>query len=266
LAAIACDCGDQASRMEPAQTLSTRSGVPFGIWPVKPKSPAPTLFIFAATMEETLDDPYFRQSGNVLGHRGYLCVSLDLPCHGPQRRPGEPDGLTGWRERCDRGEDFMEEFTARARAVLDYLVEEGLTDPKRVAACGTSRGGFAALHFAASEPRVKCVAAFAPVVDLGALTEFKGAEARPLVRRLDLTSRADDLAGRALWLIVGDRDERVGTDHVVAFARRVTTRSLAKRRPALVDLHVMSEPRGHTTPVGAPEDAAGWIDRQIRSN
>jgi dienelactone hydrolase len=252
--------------MEPAQTLSTRSGVQFGIWPVKPNAASPTLFIFAATMKEALDDPYFRQSGNVLGRGGYLCVSVDLPCHGPQRRPDEPNGLAGWRKRCDRGEDFMEEFTTRARAVLDYLVEQGLTDPKRVAACGTSRGGFAALHFAASEPRVKCVAAFAPVVDLGALTEFMGAEKQPLVRRLDLMSRADDLAGRAYWLIVGDRDERIGTDHVVAFARRVTTCSLAKRGLALVDLHVVSEPRGHTTPVGAPEEAAEWIDRQIRSN
>jgi dienelactone hydrolase len=266
LAATACDSGRPTSLAGPAQTLSTRSGVRFGIWPGKPKAPAPTLFIFAATINETLDDPYFRQSGNVLGERGYLCVSVDLPCHGQERRPDEPEGLAGWRKRCDRGEDFMEEFTARARAVLDYLVEEGLAEPKRVAACGTSRGGFAALHFAASEPRVKCVAAFAPVVDLRALAEFKGAEARPLVRTLDLMSRADDLAGRAFWLTIGDRDERVGTDHVIAFARRVTTCSLAKQKPALVDLHVLSEPRGHTTPAGAPQDAAEWIDRQIRSN
>jgi dienelactone hydrolase len=188
------------------------------------------------------------------------------PCHGQQRRPDEADGLAGWRQRCDRGEDFMKEWTVRLRAVQDYLVEIGFTEPKRVAACGTSRGGFAALHFAASEPRVKCVAAFAPVVDLGALSEFRGAENQPLVRRLDLMSRADALAGRALWLIVDDRDERIGTDHVITFARRVTSSSLAKHRPALVELHVESEPKGHTTPAGAPERAAEWIDRRMGEN
>ena len=117
-------------------------------------------------------------------------------------------------------------------AVLDHLIEVGLTDPGRVAAIGTSRGGFSALHFAAADPRVKCVAAFAPAIDLGALREFRGAEQAPMTRRLDLQSLAGDLAGRALWLVIGDRDERIGTDHVIHFARRVTAESLRKGRPA----------------------------------
>jgi dienelactone hydrolase len=254
----------QANPPRHARTLVTRTGVRFGVWPAEPKAPAPTLFILASTIAGTLDDPYYRQSGNVLAQHGYLCVSVDLPCHGQERRPDEPDGIGGWRYRCDRGEDFTVDLVARLRAVLDHLIAAGLTDPDRVAACGTSRGGFAALHFAAAEPRVKCVAAFAPVIDLGALREFRGAEAQPLVRRLDISARADDLAGRALWLVIGDRDERVGTDHVIHFARRVTTASLTKRRPARVDLHVLSEPKGHTTPAGAPEQGAAWIDQQMR--
>ena len=120
-----------------------------------------------------------------------------------------------------------------------------------MAACGTSRGGFAALHFAAADPRVKCVAAFAPVTDLGALTEFRGAEQNPLVARLALEHRADDLAGRAIWLIIGDRDDRVGTDNVIRFARSVTAASLKNGETAHVTLHVVPEPKGHTTPAGA---------------
>jgi dienelactone hydrolase len=254
---------DRGAGLGPSRTLATRSGVRFGLWPAEPRGPSPTLFILANTIEGTLDDPYFRQSGNVLARRGYLCASVDLPCHGRERRPDEPEGLAGWRLRCERGEDVMAELSARLRAVLDHLIAEGMTDPGRVAACGTSRGGFAALHFAIVEPRVRCVAAFAPAIDLGALREFRGAEAEPMVRRLDLGPRADDLAGRPLWLTVGDRDERIGTDLIIHFARRVTGSSLARRRPALVDLHVVSEPKGHTTPAGAPGQAADWIDLQI---
>jgi dienelactone hydrolase len=124
--------------------------------------------------------------------------------------------------------------------VLDHLIAAGVADPERVAACGTSRGGFAALHFAAADPRVKCVAAFAPATDLGALSEFRGAGDHPLAARLALQRRDDDLAGRAVWLVIGDRDERVGTDHVV------------------------SEPRGHATPAGAAEQGAKWIEQQVR--
>jgi dienelactone hydrolase len=144
------------------------------------------LFILASTIEATLGDPYYRQAGNELASRGYLCVSVDLPCHGQERRPAEPEGLAGWRYRCDHDENVIDDSNQRLRSVLDHLIETGLTDAQRVAACGTSRGGFAALHFAAADPRVKCVAAFAPVTDLSVLHEFRGAEQNPLVARLAL--------------------------------------------------------------------------------
>jgi len=111
---------------------------------------------------------------------------------------------------------------------------------------------------------VKCVAAFAPVTDLGALTEFRGAEQNPLVARLALDHRAADLAGRAIWLIIGDRDQRVGTDNAIRFARGVNAASLKNRGDAHVDLHVVPEPKGHTTPADAPTQAAEWIERQMR--
>lgn len=261
--AVAGNAGSE-SAPEPARALATPSGVRFGLWPGVPKAPAPTLFILASTLEGTLNDAYFRQSGNVLATRGYLCVSVDLPCHGLERRDGEPEGLQGWRHRCDRNEDVMADLTNRLRAVLDHLIAQGMTDPNQVAACGTSRGGFAALHFAAAEPRVKCVAAFAPVIDLGVLTEFQGAERQEIVRRLDLKGRVEELAGRALFLTIGDRDVRVGTDQTIQLARQTTAASLRKNGPARVDLHVVSEPRGHVTPRGAAEQAADWIERQVR--
>lgn len=258
--------GDDVTLAQEAdvQILTTKTGVRFGVWPTIPKQPAPTLFVLAGSIEGTLGDAYYRQSGNNLSRLGYLCVSVDLPCHGREQRSDEPHGLAGWRYRCDRDQDVIADSNQRLRSVLDHLIEARLTDAERVAACGTSRGGFAALHFAAADPRVKCVAAFAPVTDLGALTEFRGAEQHPLVLRLALERRADDLAGRALWLVIGDRDDRVGTDHVIRFARSVTAASLTNRREALVELHVVPEPQGHTTPAGAAAQAAHWIEQQVR--
>ena len=257
------------------QTLETRTGVRFGLWsnapaaPATPASqamPAPTLFILASTIDGTLGDAYYRQAGNALAAHGYLCVSIDLPGHGTQRRTNEPPELPGWRQRFERGDDFVAETNQRLSQVLDHLIAAGHTDAARVAACGTSRGGFLALHFAAHDPRVKCVAAYAPVLDLAALREFRGAETNALVRSLALLQHAEKLAGRAAWLIIGDRDERVGTEHAITFARRLTERSLARGLPGRVDLHVIVEPRGHTTPPGAPEQSATWIRAQLEPN
>lgn len=247
------------------RVLRTEGGVRFGIWGAKPDAPAPTLFVLASTIEETLGAAYYRQSGNALAECGYLSVSVDLPCHGLERRPDEPEGLSGWRVRSERNEDFVAESNARLRQVLDHLIEAGFTDADKVAASGTSRGGFLALHFAASDSRVRCAAAFAPVTELAALGEFEGAARHPLVGSLALAKQAEKLAGRAVWLVIGDQDERVGTDHTISLARRITAASLAAGVPSRVELHVMPEPRGHTTPAGAAEGAAEWIRRQIES-
>jgi dienelactone hydrolase len=255
---------DPPPAVEPAaQVLKTKSGVRFGLWPKKPEAPAPTLFIFAGSIEDSLNKPYFRQCGNQLAKEGYLCASVDLPCHGPEVRDGEPAGIAGWRVRIEMGEDLVAEATARFRAALDELIDLKLADPERIAACGTSRGGFMAVHFAASDPRIKAAAAFAPLTDLMVIDEFKTLEKRDLADRLSLKAQSEKLAGRAVWLIIGDRDARVSTDESIAFCRAVTSASLKQQKPALVDLHVVSEPQGHTTPKGADQEAAVWIARQL---
>lgn len=246
-----------------AQILETPKGVRYGIWPQKPDKPAPTLFIFAGGLEDALNNEYFRQSGNQLAKQGYLCVSVDLPCHGKEVRSGEPAGIDGWRFRGEKGEDFVAEATGRFSQVLDDLIEKKLTDPEKVAACGTSRGGYIAVQFAAADPRVKASAAFAPVTDLTALREFTSTEKKDFFQKLSLHDQAEKLAGRAIWLIIGDRDDRVSTDAAITFCRAVTAASLKQQKPALVDLLVISEPQGHTTPKGAAEGAATWIAAQL---
>lgn len=255
--------GDAADAARSIRVLETRTGVHFGSWGDLPTAPSPTLIVLATTIEKTLGDAYYRQCGNALSRHGYLLVSIDLPCHGKEHRSGEPQGLDGWRHRCERGDDFVAETNKRLAEILDYLIAAGHTDAARVAVCGTSRGGYLALQFAAYDPRVKCVAAYAPVTDLTVLREFHGAEENALVRSLALNQQAEKLAGRAVWIIIGDRDKRVGTDHAIALARRVTGAALARGVDSHVDLHVMAEPRGHTTPADAPEQSAAWLRRKL---
>lgn len=257
----ASEPGQPDNRM--AEIRKTKTGVRYGIWPEQPTQPAPILFIFGASIEETLNAPYFRQSGNQLAKSGYLCVSVDLPGHGNAHRAGEPAGIEAWRYRCDQEENFVEQATADFRVVLDDLIETRLADPSRIAVCGTSRGGFMAAQFAAADERVKCVATYAPVTDLMALREFQGVKHPEKARQLSLKAVADKLAGRAIWLIIGDRDDRVSTDESIAFCRAVTAASLKRNRSAMVDLHVVVEPQGHTTPAGAADLAAVWIAKQL---
>ncbi|HSI64070.1 MAG TPA: alpha/beta fold hydrolase [Candidatus Saccharimonadia bacterium] len=246
-----------------ALLLTTKSSIRYGIWPEKPQSPAPTVFILANSIEGTLNSAYYRQSGNLLAKHGYICVSVDLPSHGQELREGEKEGMAGWRKRCEQGENFVEDAVKRFSAVLDELVETKVTDPTKIAACGTSRGGFMALHFAAADPRVGCVVTFGQLTDMTVLREFQGITPREMADQLALQHYTKRLAGRAIWMVIGDRDERVGTDLVISFARSVTNESLKAKLPALVELHVLAEPRGHSVPAGTADQAAEWILRQM---
>lgn len=255
---------------EPAQTGSdlqvgqTPSGLRYGLWGAGTSGPAPVLIILSSTIEESLGSDYFRQCGTELAEKhGFLCVSIDLPAHGPQQRVDERHGLDGWRDRANRAEDFVAENNARLREVLDHLIAQGYADPTCIAACGTSRGGFMALQYAATDPRVKCVAAFAPVTDLTALREFEGAESSALVQSLVLTQQAEALATRPLWVVIGDRDARVSTDAAISFVRAVTAAALSRGLNPQAEIHVLFEPKGHTTPPGSPAKAAAWIAARL---
>ena len=242
------------------QLSQTPDGIEFGIWGnANQEQPTPTLIVLATTIKHTLGSAYYRHCGNQLAKRGYICVSINLPCHGDQRVDGEPEGLAGWSHRAAQNSDFVAEFNQRLSKVLDHLIEQGVSDPRKIAVCGTSRGGFLALHAAIHDPRVKYVAAFAPVTDLSVLREFNPTRDNSLVKKLNLTDRAKDLAGRRVWIVIGDQDERVGTDHTIQLARNISRESRQQKLPSRVTLHVLPEPRGHTIPDGADSLAADWV-------
>ena len=101
--------------------------------------------------------------GRLLIPHGYLCVAADVPAHGADVRDGETGGdLGAWKARIVRGENLAGDLSARVSKILDHLIAEKFTAAGQIAVSGTSRGGFAAIHCAAADARIRQVIAFAP--------------------------------------------------------------------------------------------------------
>jgi len=270
LVAAACFvCAPVAAAQPTTQTALTTKATPDGVefafqGPI-PAKPAPTLIILSGVAQDTLMKPSFIQAGRFLAPKGYLCVSIDLPCHGTQETKGAK-GLTGWAKRATANDDFVAEFNGRMSKVLDYLIAEKWTDAEKIAVCGTSRGGFLAVRFAAHDKRVKCAVGYSPVTDLRKLSEFRNATSVAGIDSMSLEAHVDKLVGRPIFLVIGDRDDRVGTDAAVQFARALSAAALKANVPSGVELHVVSEPRAnHTTPTHADEWSADWIHRMLEN-
>lgn len=242
----------------------TAQGTSYAMLPLHTDTPAPTLLLFAAAAAYTQNTEPYSRVGHLLHSKGWNVVSLDAPCHGDDVRPGEPPELAGWAARIGAGEDIIAEFQARVNDLVEHLVTTGVTDPARIAAAGSSRGGFMAFQAAAACPRIRAVVAFAPVTDLIALREFAGQEQNPLVKRLALANAVESLADRDSWITIGYSDERVDTDKAVAFARALAAASQTRFMTGDVALHVLPVP-GHSSFPEWHDDAAIWLQDVVSS-
>jgi hypothetical protein len=82
---------------------------------------------------------------------------------------------------------------------------------------------------------------------------------------LALRQCADRLAGRPIWICIGNNDERVSTDDAIALTRQIVQASGAQRKPALVEIHVMTS-LGHRIHATAHPEAAAWIRTRIKES
>ena len=258
---------DAKPALPPMRLLQTTDGTRFGVFSEKPATPAATVFIFATGIDEMGNDPmgYYSQTGRDLAKDGWVSVVLDPPCHGYDRVDGEPGQLMGWAHRVKSGQELMQPFVKRCVAVLDHLIAAGYTDPDRVAASGTSRGGFCALHFAAGEPRVRAVTGVSPVTNPLALSEFKGVTAEQAAS-INIDSLIDRLAGRSVWLSMGNDDPRVSTDDCIGLTRKLvaaTRRAKPEMKVVPVEL-IVGPSEGHRAIDGAYQLEAQFLRKQFR--
>ena len=241
------------------------TGLRFGLIGERQSQPAPTLFVLQGDLDVARREPIYTEVARLLARHGFISVMIDAPAHGEDRREGEGSELAAWCTRVDQGENFLGDFTTRARAVLDYLVKERITDPTRVAACGTSRGGFLAFHLGAAEPRIRFIGGIAPLTDLTALKEFATITHRPQAEALSLTTLAPRLAGRPAWVCIGNNDARIDTDQVIAFTRAlVKATAQGQKADASVPVEVViNTSAGHRSTLHDHELLAAWLLQQF---
>ncbi|MES2694691.1 MAG: alpha/beta fold hydrolase [Verrucomicrobiota bacterium] len=229
----------------------------------KPAAPAPTVLVFAMDRKTSLQNPSFARGSWMLRSAGFFCVSLDMPAHGDDARKGE-EGLKGWSVRLERGENFVAPFTQRVTSILDYLIREGYSQPQKIAVIGISRGGFIALHTMAADPRVTVVAALAPVTELNAVREFTSPSLRKITESLSVGHLIPRLAGRPLWVLIGNRDERVGTAPCVDFMKALWAATPAESKTAPAELHIVPG-EDHRQPPLSQEKLVAWIKERLAS-
>ena len=146
------------------------------------------------------------------------------------------------------GDDPFARFVAHGKAAIDACVEKGLARPGRIFACGGSRGGYCALRLTAAEKRIDGVAGLAPVTDWRILREFEAVKERADVAGLALQNWAVELAGRPVYLAIGDHDHRVGTHACVELALRIFEEEKpVEEGTSTVEVHVV-QAAGHALP------------------
>jgi hypothetical protein len=90
------------------------------------------------------------------------------------------------------------------------------------------------------------------------LREFAKADKPKPAGTFALTRHADKLAGRAVWLCIGNQDERVDTDEAIVLTRKIVKAAVAENKPVRVELHVMPTV-GHRIRATPHDEAAAWF-------
>lgn len=251
-----------AENKAPIHIDTTPDGIRYSWLGEKPTQPAPTVFFMGGTVEDGLGQAHHREGLEQGGKSGVFYVTIDLPSHGHDLFPGEPGMLNGWAFRLEKGDDFIGHFVKRASSLLDYLIAQKLTDPKKIGVIGISRGGFMGLQLAAVDARVRHVAVFAPVTDLTVLTEFQKMIGDPRATSRNALFLADRLINTNIWIIIGSTDNRVGTGHTIQFAQRVIEAATIRGQQPKIELHV--EPSvAHTVPEGSYLRGGIWLRKLL---
>jgi hypothetical protein len=157
------------------------------------------------------------------GHEKNLDLAHDLRLRGVHTLTFSFRGAWG-----SEGEYSMNHLVPDTLVAFRWLSEHPDVDRQRVALIGASLGGWAALTAAAAEPRVRCVAALAPLLDPAAapltpqLAEISAEVLRgtsPERLRTEWSSlrpireMASELTDRPVFLATGDADDLFPPEH-----------------------------------------------------
>jgi hypothetical protein len=246
--------------------LTPPSGLPiYYSGPKLDNIPLPSLFYFALSGEESLHlDPY-NQPAIFLKDKPIRVFSSTLPCHGsPHER--NTDAMHRWALELQKGNDIIAAFISQCRDNLTYLIEQGYTNESKVAAAGLSRGGFAATHFAAEDPRISHVLGYAPLTTFSTIQEFHIILESPLVKSKELKSLISKLIKKKLRYYIGNLDTRVGTPECFEFIHQLTNQAFHhKVRSPQIELIISPSIgyKGHGTSPEIFRAGTEWISKEF---
>lgn len=221
------------------------------------QGPLPAVFYFCSTGMETLGTAPYSQPVAFLRPYPVRIFSMSLPLHDDARDRRKAVSL--WAAELSGGNDPLTPFLEHTCANIDYLVREGFISPKQIVTAGLSRGGWVASHLAAKCTHVKAVAAFAPLIDLPALPDFRRISH---IEYLSLFSVMRQLIGMPLRYYIGNHDTRVGTDICIRFIQSLIEASHhANMRTVPVELIISPSigHQGHGTPPSVFRSGAQWL-------
>lgn len=248
----------------PLQQAKTKEGYRYGWLGPLPKKPMPTVLFLGGYIEWNLTDTVIHEGVEQMCKK-VLCLTIDNPGEG-EADWGETNkkaAMSYWADSLANNKDFLGKFISRANVVLDKLANDGVVDRSRVGIFGTSRGAFISLHLAASGPKFRAVAVFAPVTDLTVPYEF--IVAKEAARKFTAASHAkfaEKLYRTPIWLSIGTNDERVGTQEAIYFSQLMMRASDKHGVPSPFELHVKPAD-GHRTPDRGYVEASQWMLRQL---
>lgn len=205
------------------------------------------LLAFGGTRQGPLGADAHSDPVKLFVRAGHRALSFDLPNHG-DLVDAHGEGLTGMCTALLAGDDPFARFVANGKKVIDVCLEKDWARPGKIFVCGGSRGGYCALRLGAADPRINGIAGLAPVTDWRVLSEFSAATERPKVAALALHHWAADLAGRPVYMAIGNHDHRVGTHACVALAQRLfELEDPTQEGTSGVEIHVVNS-IGHALP------------------
>lgn len=152
---------------------------------------------------------------------GHRAIAFDMPYHGDRADKRFDNALKGFREDIVNNKDPFAGFIEEGKALIDWVIAKKLAKPGRIVGAGVSRAGYAIARLAAVDDRLIAIAMIAPVTDWRVPIEFHDVKHLPIFDTLRLENIAEKLAGRAVHLAIGNRDQRVSTECSLRFAARI---------------------------------------------
>jgi len=225
----------------------------YWLGPPLTKGALPAFFFFALCGKRSLLESPLNTVPKLLqeNSKDIRIFSLDLPFH--KEFVPQKSSMEMWKDSLVKGEDSISPFLEMCHQTIEYLKENGLLTQNSLSVGGISRGGFAALHFAAAISSTKKALLFSPLINpaLNKSLEY-----------LSLKNTLPKLLDKTIRIHVGNRDEIVHTSACIHFTNDLVEASYKEGiKPAKIELHLYPSIgyKGHGTTNASFLEGANWL-------